>query len=251
MARNSVIKWQPDDTKALRKAVTDFNKKVRKLQKLTKDEAYLPSEIDYKGTKELIKTRSELDRVLKSLGRFKGKEAFKKVTLPSGEQLTNWEKKEITYQKASAVRRIKKRMAEIQKPYFRMGNEEYRKLEAELNSIQNVFRQRGKKFERTLKAIENLGSSDYEVRKALQYKENYLKMFAQFKNSPYYDEILKKLNSFENPITFFKKIQSLSYGEYVADIKFMYDSKQAELILEQVASELGIETEDSEFEEGE
>lgn len=120
MARNSVIKWKKEDEKNLRKAVSDFNKKVKKLGKLRKDKSYLPSEIDYEGTKDLIKTRTELDRVIRSLGRFKGQDAFKKVTLPSGESLTAWEKKEIGYQKASAVRRIKKRMAEIEKPYFKM-----------------------------------------------------------------------------------------------------------------------------------
>lgn len=120
MAKNSVIKWKKEDEKNLRKAISDFNKKVSKLEKTRKDKSYLPSKIDYAGTKELIKTRSELDRIMRSLGRFKGSEAFKKVTLPSGEELTNWQKKEISYQKASAVRRIKRRMAQIEKPYFKM-----------------------------------------------------------------------------------------------------------------------------------
>lgn len=120
MPKNSVIKWRKEDEKVLRKAISDFNKKVSKLEKTRKDKSYLPAKIDYQGTKELVKTRSELDRIVRSLGRFKGSEAFKKVTLPSGEELTNWEKKEISYQKASAVRRIKKRMAQIEKPYFKM-----------------------------------------------------------------------------------------------------------------------------------
>lgn len=120
MPKNSVIKWRKEDERVLRKAISDFNKKVRKLEKTRKDKSYLPSQLDYEGTKELVKTRSELDRIVRSLGRFKGSEAFKKVTLPSGEELTNWEKKEISYQKASAVRRIKKRMAQIEKPYFKM-----------------------------------------------------------------------------------------------------------------------------------
>lgn len=120
MPKNSVIKWRKEDERVLRKAISDFNKKVRKLEKTRKDKSYLPSQIDYEGTKELVKTRSELDRIVRSLGRFSGSEAFKKVTLPSGEELTNWEKKEISYQKASAVRRIKKRMAQIEKPYFKM-----------------------------------------------------------------------------------------------------------------------------------
>lgn len=120
MPKNSVIKWRKEDEKVLRKAISDFNKKVSKLEKTRKDKSYLPAKIDYQGTKELVKTRSELDRIVRSLGRFKGHEAFKKVTLPSGEELTNWEKKEISYQKASAVRRIKKRMAQIERPYFKM-----------------------------------------------------------------------------------------------------------------------------------
>ena len=120
MPKNSVIKWRKEDERVLRKAISDFNKKVSKLEKTRKDKSYLPAKLDYQGTKELVKTRSELDRIVRSLGRFSGVEAFKKVTLPSGEELTNWEKKEISYQKASAVRRIKKRMAQIEKPYFKM-----------------------------------------------------------------------------------------------------------------------------------
>lgn len=255
MAKNSVIKWRKEDEKVLRKAVSDFNKKVKKLSKGKKDTNYLPSEIDYEGTKDLIKTRSELNRVMKSLSRFSGKEAYKKVMLPSGKQLTAWEKKEISYQKASAVRRIKKRMAQIEKPYYKMGNEEYRRLEAELKRIKNVFNTAGKKFQATVSAIENLGSADYEIRRALIYRENYFKMFKQFKNSPYYDEIVKKLKAIQNPVDFYNKIRNLTFGEYLADIKFMYDSAQSEVALNQMARELGIETEDSEIiedtEEGE
>lgn len=131
------------------------------------------------------------------------------------------------------------------------GNEEYRKLEAELKTIQNVFKKRGKEFQKAVSTIENIGSSDYEVRQALLYRENYLKMFEQFKNSEYYEAIVKKIKSYENPLTFFNKIKSLSYGEYLADIKYMYDSKQAELILGQMAEELGIEVQDLDIEEGE
>lgn len=120
LKKQSVIKWQKEDLKNLKKAITDFNKRVKKLQKLSKDDSYLPSEIDYEATVDLIRTRSELNRVLRSLDRFKGREAYKKVTLPSGKKLTNWEKKEIGYQKAQAVRRIKKRMAEVKDfPYMR------------------------------------------------------------------------------------------------------------------------------------
>lgn len=122
MAKNSVIKWRKEDEKNLRRAISDFNKRVKKLNKSRKDKSYLPEELDYEGTKDLIKTRSELTRIMRSLGRFKGTKAFKKVTLPSGEVLTNWEKKELQYEKSRAVRRINKRMAELKalRPEYRM-----------------------------------------------------------------------------------------------------------------------------------
>ena len=107
--------WTKEDEKVLKKAVSDFNKKVKQLNKTRKDKSYIPSEIDYAGTKDLVTTRTELNRVLESLGRFKGKEAFKKVTLPSGDSLTNWELNEIRLQQRQAEKRIKKRMAEIKR----------------------------------------------------------------------------------------------------------------------------------------
>ena len=113
--KESVIKWRKEDERNLKKAVSEFNKKVKKLKSTRKDKSYIPDEIDYSGTKDLISTRNELNRVLESLGRFKGKEAFKKVTLESGQSLTSWELQEIKLQQRQAERRIKRRMAEIKK----------------------------------------------------------------------------------------------------------------------------------------
>ena len=83
--KESVLKWSNEDKKNLKKAISDINKKVRKLQKTRKDISYLPEQLDYERTikENLITTRSELNRVLESLGKFKGNQAFKKVTLPS------------------------------------------------------------------------------------------------------------------------------------------------------------------------
>ena len=113
--KQSVLMWTKEDEKILKKAVSDFNKKVKQLNKTRKDKSFIPSEIDYEASKDLITTRSELNRVLESLGRFKGKEAFKKVTLPSGDSLTKWELDEIKLQQRQAEKRIKKRMAEIKR----------------------------------------------------------------------------------------------------------------------------------------
>ena len=147
MTKSALIKWKKEDEKALKKAINDFNRKVKKLQKYRKDKSYLPQELDFEASKDLITTRAELNRVLRSLGRFKGTSSYKKVTLPSGESLTQWEKKELQYQKAVAVRRLNKRMAELKAlhPEYRMGNDEYRRLEAIRNSIQGFGKKKPSK----------------------------------------------------------------------------------------------------------
>lgn len=271
---NDVLKWKKEDERNLRKAVSDFNKKVRTLNKSRKNASYLPSEIDYEGTKDLITTKAELNRVINSLGRFKGKEAFKKVTLKSGETLTNWEKREIEFQKRQAIRRINKRMAEIRssRPEYytkgmkRMGDEEYRRLESILQSIKDYGvkkiapksspEKRKQKIEEAKARIENWGSADFEMRSAIIYRENYLSMlkdkFSGFEN---YDKLVEKVKSYSNPINFYKSLRNTEHGEELADISFMYDTNEVQKIFNELCKELNIDIEEEDFqaeaEEGE
>lgn len=119
-SRFSVIQWKKQDEKELKKAVTKFNKKVARLEKLKGSKDYLPEEVDFEGTKDLIQNRQELKRVINMLDRFTRKGAEKKVTLKSGEEITAWQKNEIAIQKGLATRRIKRQMKEEEKPYFKM-----------------------------------------------------------------------------------------------------------------------------------
>ena len=120
MKKRYKINWRSEDEKKLEKAINDFNKRVKKLKAKSKDKGFIPAEISYKGTKKLITTRDEFNRVLKSLGRFKGKKAFKKVTFKNGEELTAWEKREIEIQKNVAIRRINKKLKELKRPEYKM-----------------------------------------------------------------------------------------------------------------------------------
>jgi len=171
--KESVLKWSNEDKKNLKKAISDFNKKVTKLSKTRKDSSYLPEQLDYDRTikENLITTRSELNRVLESLGRFKGNEAFKKVTLPSGDSLTAWEYNEIKSQQKIAKAKIKKRMNQIKKnqpDYFvrgGTGTQEYQHLESVYESISNFGKikpkrkisdeTRRERFQESIARIEN------------------------------------------------------------------------------------------------
>lgn len=272
MAKEKLLNWKQEDKKELKKAVNDFNKRVRKLKKTRKDKSFIPSEIDYEGTVKNISTRKELERVIDSLGRFKGKEAYKKVKLPSGQSITKWELEEIKLQQQKAKQRITKRMNQIKKErpeYFqkdmkRMGNVEYRTLEATLKSIENFGKKKPssklsknkqkEKFEEAKARIENWGSSDFEMRRAIVYRENYYSMIEKtYSSLENYEQLKKLLDSIENPLDFYETLKALESGEKLKDISFMYEATPFQRTLNKLISELSENPEvDSETsEEGE
>ena len=67
---NSQIKWRKGDYIWLGKAVSQFNRKINELQK-EESRNYLPDVLNYEDIKENITTRRELQRVIKSLRKYK------------------------------------------------------------------------------------------------------------------------------------------------------------------------------------
>ena len=260
--KESILKWSDKDKKDLEKAINQFNRKIKKLKQTRKDKSYLPEELDYERTikENMITTRSELNRVLESLGRFKGKEAFKKVTLPSGQTLTKWEHDELKKEQRIATLRIRKRMNEIKKQrpeYFTgisEGNEEYQRLKSTLEAIQNfglkkpskVSERRSKEiFEEAKVRIENWASADFEMRRAIIYRENYFKMLKErYEGLDNYDKVVEALKKIQNPITFYEKLKNFESGEQLKDITFMYENTPYQENLNKLAISLGIEIED-------
>lgn len=105
---NSQIKWKRGDYITLGKAVSNFNKKVRKLQ-TEENKLVLPEEIDYKTAKEDITTRRELNRFINSLRRF-SKSGAEEIIKTSGRRKYNkMGKTRIKYIKKSCNKAFKQR----------------------------------------------------------------------------------------------------------------------------------------------
>ena len=120
--KQKLIKWTSEDERKLERTINQFNARVKKLKSTRKDKRYLPEELSFIGTKRLIKTKAELNRVIKNLSEFKGKEAYKKVKLDSGKEITAWEKKKLERERKTAIRHLTKEMAKIERPYYKMRN---------------------------------------------------------------------------------------------------------------------------------
>ena len=69
--RESLIRWKINDYKELEKAVNSFNRKIKRLERRGKTS--LPETLDYVETRKEIRSRKELNRILRSLEDFKKK----------------------------------------------------------------------------------------------------------------------------------------------------------------------------------
>lgn len=226
---DSVIRWTKDDKQNLRKAVNNFNSKIRRLERLGREN--LPPKVSYKelaGVGKLqedffsgeIYSRRELNNTIRSLQRFSRRGAEDLVTLPSGEVITKWQKRELGITKARATRSINKRISEIDTSWG-MGNREIQELKGFLNTVRNIENKKGYEFKRALKSLVNSARSDRELRLALNWRSNYLKRIEALKNFDNYSKLLDYINNFKNPIKLYEAIEK---SEILNDLFLWTDS---------------------------
>lgn len=219
------IRWKQGDFIKLGKAVAQFNKKINELQS-EENKLYLPEIIEYTEAKENITTRRELNRLINSLRRFQKEGAEDLYTTMAGENITKWERRELGIQAGIASRRIQKELDELNEPlesgYSRaqMGSRRVKELQAELKSLKQIEYKKGYEFKRLYSKIKNKGTSDYEMRKSIVYRENYIEEMKKYSHFDGYDKLMEKLESIKNPIDFFEFV---SKNELTQDLTYQSD----------------------------
>ena len=242
----SQIRWKQGDYIRLGKAVSDFNKKINELQ-TEENKLYFPEKIDYKEAKENITTRSELNRIINSLRRFKREGAEELYTTEAGEQITRWERRELGIQSRIAQTRLRAELKELNKPLesgfsrVQMGSIRAREIEAQIKNLKQIENKKGYEFKRLKERIQNIGTSDYVMKKALVYRENYLKEMEKYSHFDNYDKLIAKLNSIQNPIAFFK---FMSQNELTQDLTYQSDEYYSQQAFNGFLQDLGIEIEE-------
>lgn len=214
LPKQSKIRWQRGDYISLGKAVSQFNKKINELQN-EENKEYLPDTLEYKEVKENITSRKELNRVINSLRRFKKEGAEDLYKLESGQEITKWEMNEIKLQRNIAVRRLNEELEQLNEPLvgskfsrIQMGSEEARKIESTLESIQKLESKKGFDFDRIRNRIKYLGTSDYTLKKAYIFRENFMKELESLKdNDTEFQKVYDYFKNINNPITFFNTSQ--------------------------------------------
>ena len=211
----SKIKWKQKDYLSLGRAVSNFNKKINELNKEGK-KLYLPETKNYNEIKNKILTRNELNRVLKSLKRFSKEGAEDIYTTKSGEQITKWERGELTNLQRNASRSLRESAKKLEIPMSsgyskaQMGSQEYKEILANLRSIKNLELKKGGDFLNMKERLQYFGSLDYKMLKATIFRENFEKALSESgaENFENYNLLKKKLNRIQNPIKLFEFLQN-------------------------------------------
>ena len=237
------INWKQGDFVRLGRAVAQFNKKVNELNREEK-KLYLPETINYKEAKENITTRKELNRLINSLRRFQKEGAEDLYLTQSGETMTKWERRELGIQSRIAQTRLQNELKTLNEPLdsgfsrVQMGSLRAREIEAQIKNLKQIETKVGYEFNMLKRRIASQGASDYTMKKAIVFRNNYIKEMEKYSHFDNYDKLMKKLNSITNPISFFNFV---SQNELTGDLTYQSDETYTQEAFNSFVQDFGIE----------
>lgn len=220
-----MIRWTKSDAIKLGKAIADFNRAIKDLE-TELNKLYLPESKEYQDIRKSILTRSDFRKVVNSMKRFsKYTTSGDLVTLPNGEIMTKWEKKELDYARAGLLRKVNAEMKKIEtaeKPY---RSDKQKELEITKQDIRDIYTLTGEAFERKKNQILKKSSSSYDLRKNIIYKENYIETIRRkYSNFDNYDKLINYMQKL-SPKQFYDKSQSVPQLE---DLTLISDQTMAQ-----------------------
>lgn len=100
MSKQYNIRWSENDLKELNRSVKNFNAKVKRLEtKYKNSDVILPERMSVKELREIVTTRRDLQRELKSLQSFTQRGSEEIVDIPNTNnniQMTKWQREEMS-----------------------------------------------------------------------------------------------------------------------------------------------------------
>lgn len=225
MAKDSMIRWRQGDYIKLGRAVSEFNKKVKRLEQ-EQEALGLPDLIDYQKLKSEIVTRKELNRQLQALRSFKEAGA-EELTKQTEEPMTKWEYKQLQSLKRTAVKKAKAEIESLRSyDSGLMGQARVQELEGSIKSIEQFAKATGKKLLDIKMKLKYFGTSDSSMKHAIIFRENYLKEMEKYSNFRRFDELMDYLYSIKNPLDFYEMLNSK--GELVSDLYYQSNQTYSE-----------------------
>lgn len=206
--KRSKEQFTKDEELSLRRSVQQFNRKIRRLRS-ERNKTWIPDEVDYKYIKDRILTKNELEKYITELQNFTNTRV-KYVTLKSGQKITEWEFNLLEERRKRALRRMNKALKPLKEKTLRSQGD------IDLIDVLEGNKQKLKNFQKVKdtkelldirRKIMKIGDSEYNLRKAHQYRVNFMKTFEELKNFEFYEVFKKKLDSISSDFAFYEYIK--------------------------------------------
>ena len=117
-------------------------------------------------------------------------------------------------------------------------------IKAQIKNLQKLETLGKGELKRLKNRIKNIGSSDYEMRKAIIFRENYLNEMKKYENFDNYDKLMEKLHSIKNPLAFFDYV---SQNEITQDLTYQSDQYYTQREFDKFIEDFGIDLNGDEF----
>lgn len=233
MSKQSNIRWKQSDDEDLRKAVRNFNDKIRRLEKKNpKKKNALPERVSVQEIKNLVETRQDLKRELNALRRFSKRGAEEIVTVPDSKynlELTKWQKNEMSRRTGVINRKRKERYKYISEMEAKSRNEKlgYTVGDIGMKSLDENALKPMKPFYPSMsrkdlnarfKAIRKESKEYFWEEKELRLKSNVMKGIEANYKALFPEDTEKILDAIEN----------MSFKEFYS--KFMSESGEMEIV---------------------
>lgn len=212
MSKQYNIRWSENDLKELRRSVKNFNAKVKRLEtKYKESDVILPEKLSVKELKEIVTTRRDLQRELKSLQSFTQRGSEEIVDIPNTNnniQMTKWQREEMS-KRAKLIndkRYYRRQKLEAQplsnqgKPLgYTKGDIGMGKVEANQLRPTKAFTKSMDKYSvaEKMKHLMKESQSDYWRKRDILMRENFIKALEENFNPEDIKDVIEKIRDMD------------------------------------------------------
>lgn len=242
MSRKPNIRWRKSDAEKLAKEVERFNAKIYRTRSRHPELAdILPDTIKKEDKQRMItdfktKPRSEFNKQINSLDRFTRRGSEKEIVSATGNRVTKWERREVSYKVAqiNRARTIERKAAENMDATSRgkslgmkrgeMGSERLNELKPKKFNFDKI--RGGKEWEKFKASVDKLASPEARNARIEAYKTNYIKGLKEAFGD-YANDIIDIIENLPAEV-----VVKTYYGEQEATIDFFYEPQAMEMKLD-------------------
>lgn len=185
--------------KELQKAVAKFNKNIDKLT-TEENKSYMPKKYDYDKLKKIVKGKNEMNRLIKNFNKFNKVDLY--IT-EAEEKITTWERNVLEEEREIALKRMGNQLQNANK----YDKDTIDTLKWNIENIKKLETLKDRNFKDTVARLHRIGAKDYELRKLIQYRENYYTALEEIQNYKNYKKFKKMLDKIKDPKEFYETIK--------------------------------------------